>query len=90
MDLYLSAYQDIWQYLMWRSLDEIRYYFTYLKYHHHIRNMIYTNNWIERLNKDFRRTLKMRNSMPSPESVLTLLSKVAMDKNNATYTSRLV
>ena len=42
--------------------------------------MIYTTNWIERLNKEFRRTFKIRNSMPSFESALTLISKVAMDK----------
>lgn len=55
-------------------------YFTYLHYHPKIRRMIYTTNWIERLNKEFRRTFKIRNSMPSFESALTLLSKVAMDK----------
>ena len=42
--------------------------------------MIYTTNWIERLNKEFKRTFKIRNSMPNFESALTLLSKVAMDK----------
>jgi len=63
----------------------ISYYFTYLNYHLKIRNMIYTTNWIERLNKDFKRTLKIRNSMPSPESVLTLLSKVALEMNLGRY-----
>ncbi len=57
-------------------------YFTYLNYHPKIRRMIYTTNWIERLNKEFRRTFKIRNSMPSAESALTLLSKVAMDKED--------
>ena len=57
-------------------------YFTYINYHHTIRRMIYTTNWIERLNKEFRRTFKIRNSMPSFESALTLLSKVAMDKED--------
>ena len=47
--------------------------------------MIYTTNWIERLNKDFRRTLKIRNALPSSESALTLLSKVAMDKEEKHY-----
>jgi transposase-like protein len=42
--------------------------------------IIYTTNWIERLNKEFRRTFKIRNSMPSHQSALTLISKVAMDK----------
>ena len=57
-------------------------YFTYLNYHPKIRRMIYTTNWIERLNKEFRRTFKIRNSMPNAASALTLLSKVAMDKED--------
>jgi len=47
--------------------------------------MIYTTNWIERLNKDFRKTIKIRNSMPTYEAVLTLLSSVAIDKNSNRY-----
>jgi len=57
-------------------------YFTYTNYHPKIRRMIYTTNWIERLNKEFRRIFKIRNSMPNFESALTLLSKVAMDKED--------
>lgn len=44
-------------------------------------SMIYTTNWIERLNKDFRRVLKMRGAMPNEESVLVLMGKTAMDKS---------
>lgn len=54
--------------------------FTYLAFDYRIRSMIYTTNWIERLNKSFRRVLKMRNSMPGEESVLVLLGRVAMDQ----------
>ena len=35
-------------------------YFTYLNYDHRIQSMIYTTNWIERLQKDFRRVTRMR------------------------------
>ncbi|WCN11163.1 IS256 family transposase [Marinomonas mediterranea] len=65
--------------------DWLSYYATYLSFEYDIRNIIYTTNWIERLNKAFKRTLKIRNSMPSVESVLTLLSKVAIDMNSSTY-----
>ena len=65
--------------------NAMRYYFTYLDFDFKIRRMIYTTNWIERLNKDFKRTTKIRNSMPSIESVLTLLSKVAINKNAGHY-----
>lgn len=56
------------------------YYFTYLKFDYRIRSMIYTTNWVENLNKQYRRVLKIRNSMPTEESVLLLITKVAMDK----------
>jgi len=65
-----------------RNMKEMKfyYYFTYLDYDYRVRSMIYTTNWIENLNKQFRRVLKIRNSMPSEESVLLLLTKVAYDK----------
>lgn len=57
-----------------------KYYFTYLNYHPKIQAMIYTTNWIERLQRDFRRVLRMRSAMPNEESVIVLMSKTAMDK----------
>jgi transposase-like protein len=57
-----------------------RYYFTYLNYHYRIQSMIYTTNWIERLQRDFRRVLRMRGAMPNEDSVIVLMSKTAMDK----------
>jgi len=56
------------------------FYFNYLNYEVPIRRMIYTTNWIERLNRNYKRTLRMRTSMPSPESVLFLLGSVAMSR----------
>lgn len=54
-------------------------YMTYLNYAPEIQAMIYTTNWIERLNRDFRRVTRMRTAMPNEESVLTLMGSVAMD-----------
>lgn len=54
--------------------------FTYLNYDYRIRSMIYTTNWIERLNRKFRGVLKNRSSMPNEESVRVLLGHVAMDQ----------
>lgn len=59
--------------------------FTYLNFDYRIRRMIYTTNWIERLNKSFRRTLKMRNALPNPEAVITLLGFVSMEMEEGTY-----
>ena len=54
-------------------------YMTYLNYAPEIQAMIYTTNWIERLNRDFRRVTRMRTAMPNEESVLTLMGSLAMD-----------
>jgi len=69
--------------LSFNPMNEL--YVTYINYHPKIRRMIYTTNWIERLNKEFRRTFKIRNSMPNFESALTLLSKVAIDKEDGYF-----
>lgn len=37
---------------------------TFLKYHQKIRSLIYSTNWIERLNRDYKQTLRMRGVMP--------------------------
>ena len=63
-----------------KKLNNLIYYFTYLDYDYRVQSMIYTTNWVENLNKRYRRTLKIRNSMPNEEAVLLLLGKVAIDK----------
>lgn len=78
-----------WQkkYPSFKAMKNHRYilYFTYLNYHVQIRRMIYTTNWIERLNRNYKRVLRMRSSMPSPESVLFLLGSVAIRRNEFNY-----
>lgn len=65
--------------------DDLESLFTYLSFDYRIRRMIYTTNWIERLNKSFRRTLNMRNSLPNPQAAITLLGFVAMEMGEKTY-----
>lgn len=60
-------------------------YFTYLDFPAEIQRMIYSTNWIERLNRDYKRVLKMRGAMPSASSILALMSSVAMEKEYKTY-----
>jgi transposase-like protein len=55
-------------------------YFTYVSFDYRIRSMIYTTNWIERLNRDFKRTTRMRGALPNPDATLLLLGGVAMTK----------
>lgn len=63
--------------------------FEYLNYDFQVRSMIYTTNWIERLNKSFRKTLKVRGALPSVESALVLITKTAIDMGNTTYSYKI-
>jgi len=38
-------------------------YFAFLDFPYQIQSMLYTTNWIERLNKSIRKTTKVRNSI---------------------------
>ena len=78
---WLKKYPGLKSYLEPRN----RLYFTYLGYDVQVRRMIYTSNWIERLNRNYKRTLRMRSSMPSPESVLFLLGSVAMKRKEYNF-----
>lgn len=65
--------------------DELENLFTYLHFDYRVRRMIYTTNWIERLNKSFRRTLKIRNALPNPRAAITLMGYVAIEMEEKTY-----
>ena len=62
--------------------EDVAFYFTYLNYVPQIQSMIHTTNWIERLQKDFRRVTRMRGAMPDEDSVIVLMGKTAMDKES--------
>ena len=47
--------------------------------------MIYTTNWIERLNKHLRKTLRVRNSFPNPDSAINLVAASLIEFENNTY-----
>lgn len=68
-----------------RARDDLELVFTYLNFDYRVRRMLYTTNWIERLNKSFRRTLKIRNALPTIRSAITLLGYVAMEMEEKTY-----
>ena len=55
--------------LMYNDAD-YKAYMTYLNNALEIQSMIYTTNWIECLNRDFRRVTRMRTAIPNEESVL--------------------
>lgn len=55
-------------------------YFTYIGYDYRIRSMIYSTNWVERLNRDYKRTTRMRGALPNPDATILLLAGVSMSK----------
>jgi transposase-like protein len=71
--------KDYRAFKLMRNNADYKAYMTYLNYAPEIQSMIYTTNWIERLNRDFRRVTRMRTAMPNEDSVLTLMGSVAMD-----------
>ena len=86
LDSFAEKWGKLYQHI--RKLPEkedIEYYFNYLDFDYRIRRMIYTTNWIERFNKSCRRTLKIRNSFPSPEAALALITSVAIEKGEKKY-----
>ena len=77
---FIENNKEKYPFLTKKKTERYRYYFTYLKYDYRIRSMLYTTNWVERLNRDFRRVTKMRGALPNPKSTLVLLGSVAQNK----------
>jgi len=65
--------------------EEQKYYFSYLSFPSRIQRMIYSTNWIERLNKEVRKTQRRRNSFPNPDSALNLICAALMDYEEKSY-----
>ena len=77
---FIDSYKDKYPFLNRMKTQRYQLYFTYLKYDYRIRGMLYTTNWIERLNRDYKRTTRMRGALPNPDATLLLLGYVAMNK----------
>ena len=67
---------------------DIPHYFEYLTMPYQIQKMVYTTNWIERLNKEIRRTTRIRNSFPNENSAMNLICMFLMDKEVKTYSCK--
>ena len=65
--------------------ERLALHFTYLKYNYNIRSVIYTTNWIERLNKTFKKSLKVRGALPNVEAGQILLYGVATEMSCYNY-----
>jgi len=77
---FIEKHQNKYPALTKMRQERYRLYFTYLQYDYRIRSMIYTSNWIERLNRDYKRTTRMRGALPNVEATILLLGYVAMTR----------
>ena len=64
-------------------------YFMYMDFPAQVQRCIYTTNWIERLNRKYKRTINMRTSIHLEKSVIFLLAAVAMEETKTTYSRRI-
>ena len=54
-----------------------------------VQRCIYTTNWIERLNRKYKRTIYMRTSIPSAQAVIFLLGSVVMEETKNAYKKKI-
>ena len=80
-----GRWKKSYPYLDRKNNSRIDLYFTYLEYDLRVRSMIYSTNWIERLNKMYKRVTKMRGALPNTDTALLLLSNVAMNVEAYNY-----
>ena len=59
--------------LLSRWFDKINELMSFLAFPEYLRPHLYSTNWLERLNKDFRKVLKNKNSLPTEDSVKNLI-----------------
>ena len=82
---FITRWQKSYPVLKRYCHDRYRLYFTYFKYEREIRGMIYTTNWIERLNRDYKRVINMRGAMPNSQAVILLMGTVARNADIYKY-----
>ncbi len=75
--------------LMQSWIDKIDQLTTFLEFPSYLRPHLYTTNWIERLNKEFRKLLKTKNALPTEGSVRNLLYFKVKDITRKLESSRL-
>jgi len=83
LQLFINKWKK--RYVFIGKMDINEHHFTYLLLPFEIRRMIYTTNWIERLNKEFRKVIKNKNSFPNEESALMLVWLKAVEIEDNLY-----
>lgn len=68
-----SKWQSVYPRLFNRWIDKIEVLMRFLEFPEYLRPHIYSTNWLERLNKEFRKVLKTKNSFPTEDSVRNVI-----------------
>ena len=84
-----SKWQSIYPRAFNRIVQKIDILMSFLAFPEYPRPHLYTTDWPERLNKEFRKVLKSKNSMPTEDSVRNLLYLKIGDLSRKWETQRL-
>jgi len=68
-----SKWQSFYPKLFNRWINKIETLMRFLEFPEYLRPHIYSTNWLERLNKEFRKVIKTKNSFPTEESVRNVI-----------------
>lgn len=80
-ELFCAKWGKYYPILLKKAKEErMELYFTYLNYDYRIQSMIYSTNWIERLNRDYKNTTSVRGALPNADATILLLGHVAMTR----------
>lgn len=86
INLFLQKWKKSYPKLCAKFREDTRhYYFQYLEFPVAIRRMIYTTNWIERLNKHLRKVERNKNSFPNEDSAINLLYMSVIEFDEKVY-----
>ena len=86
IDSFLTKWVKQYPFLRKRfDQSTIHHYFEYLKFPVVIRRLIYTTNWIERLNRHIRKVEKNKNSFPNEDSAINLLYMAVIEFEEKVY-----
>ncbi|MDD4202444.1 MAG: IS256 family transposase [Candidatus Omnitrophica bacterium] len=86
LDIFIEKWARIYPSIK-RMFARKREYFNYIRFPYLMRRMVYTNNWIENLNRQIKRTTKIRGSFPNPRSAekLVVLKCIELEENYMKY-----
>lgn len=85
MNIFIDKWKDSYDFKGNFKEGEIEYYFTYIKFDHRVRRMIYTSNSIENLNRQIRKTTKNKLSFESPQRLLDYVFMVIKEFEEKNY-----